>query len=228
MGCRCRADTLCSSEHPANGRFNSSAGSPMTTTAMPEALPYISSRLSEESPWCASTTCSGTAKRSPSIEHCAAISEVLRVSAWSSQSGDRVLDLLCRRGEISAVRERGCIGEGELPHVVRGDDVNVCVRHFVAGDDQADSFAVERPLLRLSDQMADREEVRREVVGGIDPVIDLLDRHDERVAAREWVDRHEHDAAIVAVDEAGWDLAVDDAGEDRRHGGVTRCIRRTR
>jgi hypothetical protein len=48
-------------------------------------------------------------------------------------------------------------------------------------------------------------------------VVDLLDRHDERVPARQRVDRHEHDAQLVAVDERAGDLAVDDPGEDRRH-----------
>ena len=52
----------------------------------------------------------------------------------------------------------------------------------------------------------------------VDPVVELLDRHHQGVAAGHRVDRHEHDAAVVAPDERAGDLAVDDPGEHGGHG----------
>ena len=63
--------------------------------------------------------------------------------------------------------------------------------------------------------------------GSVDPVVDLVDRHDQGVADGERIDRHERHAAIVAVHEGARDLAVDDAGEDGRHQEGTYLYART-
>ena len=48
-------------------------------------------------------------------------------------------------------------------------------------------------------------------------MIDLLDRHDEHVAASQRVDRHERHASIVAMYERAGNLAGDDPTEDGGH-----------
>ncbi len=80
-------------------------------------------------------------------------------------------------------------------HAVGRDHVDVRVGHLVAGDDHADALAPERarwarPITRVTSNRWATRPGR-----GVDPVIDLLDRHHERVAVRQRVDRHERDAA---------------------------------
>jgi hypothetical protein len=96
--------------------------------------------------------------------------------------------------------------------------VDVRVGHLVAGDHDADPLGGERRPLREADDPGDLEQVGDELGVTVDPVVELGDRDDQRVAASERVDRHEHDAPVVAPDERAGDLAVDDPSEDRGHG----------
>ena len=57
------------------------------------------------------------------------------------------------------------------------------MRHLVAGDDHADPLAVEHLLLRPADAVSDLEEMAEQIGRSVDPVIDLLDRHDEHMTA---------------------------------------------
>jgi hypothetical protein len=59
--------------------------------------------------------------------------------------------------------------------------------------------------------------VLREIGGEVDPVIDLLARHDERVSGLDRIDRQERHRALVLPDEARRQLAADDLREDARH-----------
>ncbi len=95
--------------------------------------------------------------------------------------------------------------------------MDVHVWHLVAGDQHTDSFAVECGLLRDTDPPGHVEDVGRQAVRRVDPVVDLVDRHDQDVSGGHRVDRHERHALVVAPDERAGNLAVDDAGEDRRH-----------
>ncbi len=65
----------------------------------------------------------------------------------------------------------------------------------------------------------------RELGWGIDPVVDLLDRHDQCVTVRHRVDRHERHAPLVAPDERAGNVAVDDTCEDRGHRPHRRSLR---
>ncbi len=89
--------------------------------------------------------------------------------------------------------------------------------HLVASDDQTDSITIECVPLGQADPMADREQVRRKFRRAIDPMIDFLDRHDKGMTDGHWVDRHECNAQVVAMDEGPRDLAGDDSAEDGGH-----------
>ena len=118
--------------------------------------------------------------------------------------------------EVGGIDVGGGVGEAELRHRRGRDHVDVRVGHLVAGDDHPDPLAAERRPLgarRSSRVTSNRWAVRSG--GRVDPVVDLLDRHDQGVTGGQRVDRHEHDAAVVAPDERAGDLAVDDPGEDR-------------
>ena len=109
------------------------------------------------------------------------------------------------------------LANATLGHRVRRDHVDVGVRHLVAGDDHPDPLAPERSLLRQTDHPRHLEEVGDEVGRGIDPVVDLLDRHHQHVPMSQRVDGEEGDAAVVAPHERPGDLAGDDPAEDCRH-----------
>ncbi|TPW12098.1 MAG: hypothetical protein FD127_2841 [Acidimicrobiaceae bacterium] len=109
------------------------------------------------------------------------------------------------------------VGEVQLPHVGGGDHVDVRVRHLVAGHDQPYPVAREGTLLGAADAVGDGEEMGSELIREVHPVVVLGDRHHECMPDGEWVDRHEHHALLVAMDEDARDLAFDDPREDRGH-----------
>jgi cardiolipin synthase len=77
-------------------------------------------------------------------------------------------------------------------------------------------------LLGSSDVVGHFEQPSDESGGAVDPVIDLLDRHDEGVPGLDRIDREEHGTLVVSPDEVTRDVAVEDAREDRRHRGTVR------
>ena len=97
------------------------------------------------------------------------------------------------------------------------DHVDVSMRHLVTGDDHTDPLAVEHLLLGLADPMDDVEHVSEQVVGSVDPVVDLSDRHHQHVTPRQRVDRHERNASFVAMHERSGNLTGDDSTEDGCH-----------
>src|SRR4051795_1147100 len=91
------------------------------------------------------------------------------------------------------------------------------MRHLVPGDDHTDSNAIEGLVLGATDPVRDLEEMGEQIPGRVDPMIDFLDRHDERVPARKRIDRHERHTLIIAMHKGGRNLSGDDAAEDRGH-----------
>jgi hypothetical protein len=112
----------------------------------------------------------------------------------------------------------GGVGEVHVVHAVDGHDVEVDVGHLEAGDHQPDPGGGEGRHLRLADALGDAQQVGVEIGIEVEPVVDLLDRHHQGVAVPQRVDRQEGHAAVVAPHEAPGQLALDDLGEDRRHG----------
>jgi cardiolipin synthase (CMP-forming) len=108
---------------------------------------------------------------------------------------------------------------------VRRDHVDVGVRHLVAGDDHADPLGREREFVRCAwamrmsepDRVRHREQVGGEL-GGRRPSGRSPRSAPPGCAVRHRVDRHERDAVLVAPHERARDVALDDAGEDGRHG----------
>ena len=96
--------------------------------------------------------------------------------------------------------------------------VQVHVRDLETRDHQPDALRVEHRLLRVADRVRDLHEVRGEVAVEVRPLVDLGDRHDERVAGRERPDVEERNGSMITPEEPAWDLTGDDAREDGRHG----------
>jgi hypothetical protein len=94
----------------------------------------------------------------------------------------------------------------------------VDVWHLEARDHQADARGVEHLPLRVADCVRDAHEVRDRIGIEVGPLVDLVDRHHERVTRRQRAHVEEGDSSIVPPQEAARDLAGDDAGEDGRHG----------
>ena len=90
-----------------------------------------------------------------------------RSAASSSASGDG---------------ERSTFGERQLAHGVDRHDVDVHVRHLFADDQHADAHRVPLEPLGAADLLRDEEQMDGEVGIEVDPVVDLLARHDEHVA----------------------------------------------
>ncbi len=97
------------------------------------------------------------------------------------------------------------------------------MRNLVAGNDHPDLLALEGLGLGRRDAMGHCEQVRRQFGISVDPVIDFGDRYDQCVACGHRVDRHERDAAVVAMNERARNVAVDDHGEDAAHTFASVC-----
>src|SRR5689334_12032199 len=98
------------------------------------------------------------------------------------------------------------------------------MRDFLADDQHADAARVPLRLLRLADVLRDLEEMRGELRRDVDPVVDLLARHDERVPRHERLDGEERDDAVVVPHEPSRDFTVDDAREQRRHAAASSYV----
>ena len=109
---------------------------------------------------------------------------------------------------LGGVVEPGRVGvavgrrEVELGQVVERDQVEVGVRHLDAGDHQPDPAGREGGLLGPPDVAGHLPEVGGEVVGEVDPVVDLVDRAPPACGpAASGAIEQEGDAAVVAPHE---------------------------
>ena len=83
-------------------------------------------------------------------------------------------------------------------------------------------------MLFRSVEQSDRHRGGHAGVGGgggieIGPLVDLDTGDDKDVAVSEGAHVEEGDTDVVGPDEASWDLAGDNAGEDGRHAGIVGC-----
>ena len=83
------------------------------------------------------------------------------------------------------------IGEVELTHCRRGNDVDVAVGNFETCHDQAHTTRLKDLTLDLADSFGDQYEMCYFIIPKIDPLIDFSYRHDERMTWSERVDREE-------------------------------------
>ena len=92
------------------------------------------------------------------------------------------------------------------------------MRNFKSSDDERDSLGIERFHLSSTDFSRNNSEMPGDLVGKIDPMIDLKPRDNERMAGTDRRDREECDANLVPIDKATWEVAIDDLGKQRGHG----------
>ena len=118
---------------------------------------------------------------------------------------------LCSALELLAFNRGRGRGKGQLRHGIRGDNVDMGVRHFVTGDNNADPLRLKRLLLCLANDARHVEQMAGKLRGGVYPVIDLFDGYDQGVTEGHWVDRQEGNTVLIAPDESAGDIAVDDA-----------------
>ena len=185
-----------------HARGTSGSTRPTTTRVAAEPAGAGARRPADDAPGVdrRSTTC---ATRAPScssaVEHASDRSCPTDSAALSRRSWSRIACAAASSSSGSTLA--AALAKFSWPMSMRRDHVDVRVRHLVAGDDHADPVAGERGVLGPADAVGDGEHVRRQLRRHVDPVIDLLDRHHQRVPVGQRVDRHEHDAPIVAVHE---------------------------
>ena len=68
----------------------------------------------------------------------------------------------------------------------------VAVIYLEACNNQARTFTSESSFLGLADIGGDEKKVLRKLNREISPLIDLLNRNNQSVASRDWIDGHEH------------------------------------
>ena len=95
--------------------------------------------------------------------------------------------------------------------------VEVAVRHLESREHDADSLGLEAHHLRPADGLRRLGQVIEQGRLQVEPVVDLVARHDQRVTGPQRAVGQEDDAAVVLPDEARGQPAFDDLGEDRRH-----------
>ena len=99
--------------------------------------------------------------------------------------------------------------------------MNMGVRYLVARNHEANLFATESLLLGFSDATGHIEQVRRQLGRGVYPVIDLVDRYDESMSRRHWIDRHKCNTAVIAMHKGPRNIALDDHGKNGAHTRLT-------
>ncbi len=119
-------------------------------------------------------------------------------------------DLLCGMIQICRIRVRLGVGDVEIVHVPHRHEVPVQVGNLQAGDHHPYLRGREGRVQRPAQITSHGREVGDEPRFGIDPMIDLVPRDDERVARGQRVDRQERDATVVLPHETCRQVAVDD------------------
>lgn len=110
-----------------------------------------------------------------------------------------------------------CIGKGQIIHGLRRYEVDMTVRNFKTGDDEADTLTLESVLNATGNFMSSRKKVVREMRGEISPFVNFLDGAQQNVAISDGVDCQEASTEIIAVHECSRNVASKDACENRWH-----------
>lgn len=131
-------------------------------------------------------------------------------------------EFLCGGVEIGGVGAAVLPGEVHVADFVDGGQVQVQVGDFKARAHEADLGAGEGRLDAAGYFLGGREEVSREVIRGVDPVIDFVAGDHEGMARADRGDGEEGDAAVILPDETAGNFSIDDAGEERSHEVVRR------
>ena len=112
------------------------------------------------------------------------------------------------------------IAEVEIAHVVGGYHVDVGVGYLIASDQQPDPSAGDRFSLGEPNASGHAHEMQAGGLVEVDPMVDLLLRDDQAMAAMQRSDVDHGDADIVIPHEPSGELAGDDARKDRGHRGI--------
>lgn len=99
------------------------------------------------------------------------------------------------------------------------------MRDLETGDDQTNPVGCKCMQLCTADRLSDRRQVTHELCWEIQPVIDLESGYDQGVPGPNRIDGEEADGQFVSPDESPRELAVDDAGEQGRHGVLQSLMR---
>jgi hypothetical protein len=95
--------------------------------------------------------------------------------------------------------------------------VHVQVWHLEAGHHQTGARSVPLVHLRGADALGHGHQVGEQLVLGVEPLVDLLAGHHQRVTAGDGPDAEKGDRDVVGPDEPAGQLAGDDLGEERGH-----------
>jgi len=134
-----------------------------------------------------------------------------------TQAAERIANRFSGTIESGWIRGEILIGEIEITHAVDGNNMDVTMRNLEAGYHQPHPHRLETLLERLSHSMADCHHVPSQVRLEINPVVHFFPRHHERVPRFQWVNRQEPNGKVVAPYKPAGNLAIYDAGEQRRH-----------
>lgn len=95
--------------------------------------------------------------------------------------------------------------------------MDVCVRHFEAGDEVTRALRAEGFNDCLADLLGHRVALCPESWVHIRPAVNFLDRDDQRVAVCDRLNGEECGDFLIPVDKATGQFAVDDLGEYTSH-----------
>ena len=126
--------------------------------------------------------------------------------------------------EFGRIWVRVRVAEIEVVDAPGGEHMHMQVRYLEPSDDEPGTGRVECGLLRGTDVPRHYQEMCQQVVVGISPLVDLTARDDQGVPRPQRSDGQERNAAVIAPYEAAWDLALDDAAEQRRHDSPPVCV----
>ena len=115
------------------------------------------------------------------------------------------------------IRVRVLVAKVQVVQASDRYDVDVAVRHLETGQHHADPLRLESRHLRAADRLRGFGEVAEQRGFEVDPVVDLLSRHNQRMARAKRAIGEKDDALFVFPNEPGRQAAFDDLGEDRRH-----------
>ena len=111
----------------------------------------------------------------------------------------------------------GGICKIHVSHTACGNDMNMAMRDFKAGDHDANSFAGKRPTKNSCQSMRDLHEMQGGRAIKVAPVVNFLTWNHETVSWGNRIDRKQDDALIVGVGNVSRKFTCNDASKDAGH-----------